>query len=171
MRAHNILMAVTILLGSRAVSQVPPSTSNATQVSAVVRESREVTAAAEAIIAAFGRHDPKGYFALFAPEASFVFYTTPRRLNSRAEYESEWVRWEKEDAFRIHSCKSAEQLVQIFGNVAVFTHTVHTELSTTEGPSTFRERETIVFERRRGKWVAVHEHLSPHPEPQPSDKK
>jgi ketosteroid isomerase-like protein len=27
--------------------------------------------------------------------------------------------------------------------------------------STVRERETIVFERRDGSWLAVHEHLSP----------
>jgi len=116
-------------------------------------------------VAAFGRHDPKTYFAQFAPEATFIFYTTPRRLNSRAEYESEWAKWEREDEFHVRSCSSSDQKVQLLGKVAVFTHSVRTELSTHQGPSTVRERETIIFERRRGKWIAVHEHLSPDPAP------
>jgi len=84
---------------------------------------------------------------------------------------AEWAKWEKEDAFRVRSCKSTDQRVQAFGDVAVFTHSVQTELSTKGGPSTVRERETIVFQRRDGKWIAVHEHLSPYPEPTPPAKK
>jgi ketosteroid isomerase-like protein len=129
--------------------------------------SRKVTAAAAAIVDAFGHHDPKKYFSHFAPDATFVFYTTPKRLNTRAEYEVEWATWEKEDGFRVRSCRSSDQRVQILGDVAVFTHSVQTELSTNQGPSTVQERETIVFHRRGGKWVAVHEHLSPLPAPQP----
>ena len=129
--------------------------------------SREVSAAAAAIVDAFGRHEPKKYFSHFAPDATFVFHTTLKRLNTRAEYEAEWATWEKEDGFRVRSCKSSDQRVQILGNVAVFTHSVQTELSTKQGPSTVQERETIVFHRRGGKWVAVHEHLSPLPAPQP----
>lgn len=128
---------------------------------------REVTSAAAAIVDAFGRHDPKKYFSHFAPDATFVFHTTLKRLNTRAEYEAEWATWEKEDGFRVRSCKSSDQRVQILGDVAVFTHSVQTELSTKQGPSTVQERETIVFHRRGGKWVAVHEHLSPLPTPQP----
>ena len=129
--------------------------------------SREVTAAAAAIVDAFGRHDPVKYFSHFAPDATFVFHTTLKRLNTRAEYEAEWATWEKEDGFRVRSCKSSDQGVQILGDVAVFTHSVQTKLSTHQGPSTVQERETIVFHRRGGKWVAVHEHLSPLPAPQP----
>jgi hypothetical protein len=33
-----------------------------------------------------------------------------------------------------------------------------------EGDATLNERETIVFHRRDGQWIAVHEHLSPRPE-------
>ena len=130
--------------------------------------SGEVTAAAAAIVDAFGRHDPKKYFSLFALDATFVFHTAPRRLNTRAEYEAEWAAWEKEDGFHVRSCKSSDQRVQMLGDVAVFTHSVLTELSTKQGPSTVQERETIVFQRRGGKWVAVHEHLSPLPAPQPT---
>jgi ketosteroid isomerase-like protein len=130
--------------------------------------SAEVTSAANAIVAAFGRHDPKAYFAQFAPEATFVFYTTDRRLNSRAEYEAEWAKWEKEDAFHVESCRSTDQRVQLLGDVAVFSHSVETSLTTRQGPATVHERETIVFQRQDGKWVAVHEHLSPRPEVPPA---
>jgi len=131
---------------------------------------KDVVAAADAIVAAFGRHDTKAYFASFDPEASFVFYDTAHRLNSRAEWEAEWSKWEKEDAFRVLSCISTDQRVQLLGDAAVFTHTVRTEVSTKQGKRTLNERETIVFYRRGGRWVAVHEHLSPQPEPQPPAK-
>ncbi len=111
------------------------ATSKSEPGSAATRSSREVAAAAAAIVAAFGRHDAKAYFALFAPDATFVFHTTAQRLNSRAEYEAEWAKWEKEDAFRVRSCKSTDQRVQVFGDVAVFTHSVQTELSAKGGPA------------------------------------
>jgi ketosteroid isomerase-like protein len=61
--------------------------------------------------------------------------------------------------------------VQVLGDAAVFTHTVVTEISTKQGPTTMRERETIVFRRDGGKWIAVHEHLSPLPESTPPERK
>ena len=123
-----------------------------------------VAAAAAAIVAAFGRHDQEAYFALFDPEATFVFYTTPQRLENRAAYQQEWAKWERELGFRVRSCSSSDQRVQLIGDVAIFTHSVLTEISTNEGESMLRERETIVFHRRNGRWIAVHEHLSPQPE-------
>jgi len=47
------------------------------------------------------------------------------------------------------------------GDIAIFTHSAQTDLSTKQGDSTVHERETIVFERRDSNWIAVHEHLSP----------
>jgi ketosteroid isomerase-like protein len=122
---------------------------------------RAVLAAAAAIMAAFGRHDSDAYFSLFDPQATFIFYTTPRRLESRAEYQQEWAAWEKELGFRVRSCRSSDPRVQVFGDVAVFTHAVRTEVTTNQGETTLDERETIVFQRRDGRWIAVHEHLSP----------
>jgi ketosteroid isomerase-like protein len=121
-----------------------------------------VRAAADSIIAAFGRQDSASYFSRFAPEASFTFYTTVRRLNSRAEYEAEWQSW-KPAGFRVRSCSSSDQRVQIFGDIAILTHSVRTEVTTREGDSTLLERESIIFQRRDGAWIAIHEHLSPLP--------
>jgi uncharacterized protein (TIGR02246 family) len=167
MRLLALLTVAVALSSTEAQSQTGAPALSPTPTASVAAASRkpgEVSAAAAAIVAAFGRHDPRAYFALFAPEATFVFHTTPQRLNSRAEYQAEWAKWEKEDGFRVRSCKSSDQRVQVLGDAAVFTHTVVTEISTKQGPTTMRERETIVFRRDRGKWIAVHEHLSPLPE-------
>jgi ketosteroid isomerase-like protein len=125
----------------------------------------DVLAAAAAIVAAFGRHDPEAYFALFDPAATFVFHTTLQRLEDRAAYRREWAGWESDLGFRVRSCTSSDPRVQLLGDTAVFTHSVRTVLSTHEGESTLDERETIVFQRRDGRWIAVHEHLSPLPGP------
>ena len=123
----------------------------------------EVVAASKAIITAFGRDDPSTYFALFDSAATFIFYTTPQRLESRAAYEKEWIAWRRDSGFRVRSCVSSDQRVQVLDDVAILSHFVRTEISTTQGGTTLYERETIVFHRREGKWIAVHEHLSPRP--------
>jgi len=68
-----------------------------------------------------------------------------------------------EDQFKPLSCSSSDQRVQLLGQTAIFTHSVRTEVSIKGATSTLRERETIVFERRGGRWLGVHEHLSPEP--------
>jgi ketosteroid isomerase-like protein len=168
----SILVCCAFIMGSLVSAAAAPGASNAlagggagsppAAAAPLAGDAKEVAAAAEAIVAAFGRHDRSGYFALFAPEATFVFHTTPRRIESRAEYEAEWAKWEREDGFRIRACSSTDQRVQLFGEVAVFSHSVRTELTTKGGDATLLERETIVFHRRGGRWIAVHEHLSPH---------
>ncbi len=126
---------------------------------------QEVLDAARALVGAFGAHDTAGYFAAFAPDATFVFHTADAPLRSRAEYEELWASWEREDGFHVVSCSSADQHVQLLGpDVGVFTHRVHTVVRTDEGEEVLDERETIVFHRGAdGRWVAVHEHLSPVP--------
>jgi uncharacterized protein (TIGR02246 family) len=123
-----------------------------------------VLQAADALIDAFARHDRAAYFAAFAPEASFLFHSTPGRLDSRAAYEALWRAWETDIGFRVQSCASSDRQVQLYGNTAIFTHTVDTVLSTTDGEQRLKERETIVFHRLDdGRWLACHEHLSPCP--------
>jgi ketosteroid isomerase-like protein len=124
-----------------------------------------VAEAAEHLVAAFGAGRVEDYFACFAPDATFVFYTTPERLESRDAYRELWRRWETEDGFRVVSCTSSNPLITPLGeDVAVFVHDVATTVATHEGEESLSERETIVFARRDDGWLAVHEHLSPSPE-------
>lgn len=123
-------------------------------------ETAEVLAAADAIIDDFGHHRTEAYFAGFADDATFVFHTAERRLESRADYERLWALWELEDGFRVHGCTSSDRRVQLLGDTAVFTHSVHSAVELGGETTEVDERETIVFARRDGRWVAVHEHLS-----------
>lgn len=128
---------------------------------------REVLDAAAALVSAFGAHDTDAYFGSFDPGATFLFYTHDEPLRSRAAYEQLWASWEAEDDFHVVSCASADQHVQVLGergDVAVLTHRVSTVVRTSGGEEALDERETIVFQRdAEGRWLAVHEHLSPAP--------
>ncbi|MEV6192934.1 nuclear transport factor 2 family protein [Streptomyces sp. NPDC051920] len=123
---------------------------------------QEIRAAADALVAAFAEGRLDDYFGVFAPDATFVFHTTPQRLESTAEYRALWQQWVEQDGFRILGCTSSAQLIQPFGDTAVFSHDVETQVATNAGEETVHERETIVFARSEdGAWLAVHEHLSP----------
>jgi ketosteroid isomerase-like protein len=123
---------------------------------------KDILNAAAKIVSDFGAHQKQEYFSNFAEDATFLFYTHPVRLESRAEYEKLWDQWESEDSFKVHSCNSSNQLVQdIDGHVAVFTHDVKTVVELGGEVSEVLERETIVFSKQNSKWLAVHEHLSP----------
>lgn len=125
---------------------------------------QQVRSAAQHLIDVFGAHRRNEYFACFAPDATFIFYTTPSVLGSRAEFETEWDRWEREDGFRVLECGSRDQSIQMAGEVAIFTHRVATRVRSQGEELTSDERETIVFQRSDdGRWLAIHEHLSPTP--------
>lgn len=120
-----------------------------------------VKIAAARLVTAFGGHDREAYFACFAPEATFVFHNLAHRLETREEYLREWQRSEMEDGFHVESCVSTEQRVQCFEDIAIFTHSVATQIGTKQGKATLQERETIIFQFRAEQgWIAVHEHLS-----------
>jgi uncharacterized protein (TIGR02246 family) len=124
----------------------------------------DVRAAAERLVAAFGSGRLDDYFACFADDASFVFYTTPQRLQSVAAYRQLWDQWVREDGFRVTGCASTGVRIQLLGDVAIMVHDVGTDVVTHAGAETLRERETIVFAHQGdGRWLAVHEHLSPVP--------
>jgi hypothetical protein len=127
-----------------------------------VSATQEVLAAAAKIVDDFGNHRTADYFAGFAPDATFMFYTHTERLDSRAAYETLWTKWETEDGFKVHACRSSHQKVQVIGaDAAVFTHLVSSDIEFGGEVSTVEERETIVFGFIGGEWIAVHEHLSP----------
>ncbi len=136
--------------------------SSSLSVAAAAARVDEVLAAAAKIVADFGAHNTAAYFAGFAPDASFMFYTHTERLDSRAAYEVLWAKGEAEDGFKVHGCKSTNQLVQLIGaDAAVFSHNVESSIEFGGEVSTVLERETIVFALIDGAWLAVHEHLSP----------
>jgi ketosteroid isomerase-like protein len=122
----------------------------------------EASRAAQEIVDAFSQHDRERYFAAFAEDSSFIFYTEPRYLGSRAEYVSLWRAWESE-GFKVESCSSEDAVTHmVTDTVAVFTHRVRTRVRGAEAE--LHERETIVLHRQPdGRWLAVHEHLSPLP--------
>ncbi|MGX6447657.1 YybH family protein [Patulibacter sp. S7RM1-6] len=124
-------------------------------------ERDDVLEAAGALVRAFGAHDTAAYFAAFAPDATFVFHDAERPLPSRAAYEALWATWEA-DGFRVEGCETTDTRVDLIADgVAVLTHAVATRVA---GEAPKRERETIVFRREPdGRWLAVHEHLSPRP--------
>lgn len=130
----------------------------------MTNDTSAVLSAADALVAAFGRHDAKAYFDAFAPSATFIFYNLDRILADRAAYEAEWALWESRDGFRVKSCRSTDRKVQVVGDIAIFTHAVETELIIAGEELTNCERETIVFAKQLdGRWLAVHEHLSQLP--------
>jgi ketosteroid isomerase-like protein len=123
---------------------------------------RDVLTAASAIVDAYAATDAERYFALFAPEATFIFHTEPARIEDRAAYERLWREWVAA-GWSVASCVSSEQRVQLFPGGAVFTHSVGTSVDTIDGRESYRERETIVFRLEADTLVAIHEHLSPEP--------
>jgi uncharacterized protein (TIGR02246 family) len=159
-RSRLALAALTLVIacGPDQPSQSPDSVTSADPTTEVINASK-------AIIAAFGADDPETYFQLFDPQATFIFHTTPQRLENREAYRQEWAAWRRDLHFRVRSCTSSAQRVQVFGDLAILTHSVRTDITTKDGDATLHERETIVFRRDNGRWVAVHEHLSPRPDP------
>lgn len=120
-----------------------------------------VLAAADSLVDAFSRHDRERYFAAFSKDATFIFHNLDRPLRSRAAYEAEWSLWETRDGFKVLACRSSDRHLQLLGNVAIFTHSVETQVEFSGEAVTSQERETIVFEKQQdGNWLAVHEHLS-----------
>jgi len=122
-----------------------------------------VAHAADRLVAAFSSHDRDAYFSCFAPDATFLFHTSPELLGSRASYEQEWAMWEA-DGFHVDGCDTRDRRIDLVApDVAVLTHRVRTRLAGV--PEVQRERESIVFRRTPdGTWLAVHEHLSADPQ-------
>ena len=108
---------------------------------------QEIQAAADALVAAFAEGRLDDYFGSFAPDATFVFHSTPQRLASTAEYRALWQQWVAEDDFRILGCTSTGQLIQHLGSTAVFSHDVETRIAalTKEHPEFKGKRLAIAF--------------------------
>lgn len=122
-----------------------------------------VLGAAARLVDAFARFDKAEYFACFRGDASFVFYNSPIEFSERARYEREWDEWVR-DGWRVLSCTSTNPRARMLDrDTALFAHEVHTTLGPLEESTILHERETIIFCREAGGWLAVHEHLSSFP--------
>ena len=119
--------------------------------------------AIDTIIDNFARHKREAYFSGFAADATFLFYTVPQRLESRAAYEAIWADWERNSGFQVQNCKSESRRIQVIGSTAIFSHDVDTTLILNGSVRDLKERESIIMERREGAWLGVHEHLSARP--------
>ncbi|MCW5624758.1 MAG: nuclear transport factor 2 family protein [Burkholderiales bacterium] len=128
---------------------------------------QEVLAAAKKLLDAFAANDLDGYFGSFAPEATFIFHSVAEPLRSTAAYRAAWAEWEKAIDLRIVGCTCFDQDVRFLTpDVALYSHSVRVEASTTAGVEQRKERETVVFVRQPdGGWLALHEHLSKDPNP------
>lgn len=126
---------------------------------------KDVLAAAGRLCDAFGQGRIDDYFACFAPRASFIFHSMPGRIDSLAEYRAHWAGWERDLGLEVLGCDSFDRTVSVYGDTAVYTHSVTVRVRTKPaGDETRHERETIVFVRAAdGRWEAVHEHLSKDP--------
>jgi uncharacterized protein (TIGR02246 family) len=123
----------------------------------------EIREVYERLVSAFGEGQLDDYFACFADEATLVFHGV-QWLGSLDEYRAEWRRWVKEDGFAVLSVETDVMKVQMLGDAAVLTHSIDTRLRTHAGEEAVHERETIVFAKQSdGRWLVVHEHLSPQP--------
>ena len=71
-----------------------------------------------------------------------------------------WAEWEREAGFRVLTCRSTNQRVQEHGDLAVFSHDVHTVRFIDGAEDEVFERETIVLQRDADTWTCIHEHLS-----------
>lgn len=119
--------------------------------------------AASTLVEAFAANDTARYFACFSHDATFVLHTEPDVMWDRDSYLARWRSWEA-DGFHVQACQSVDGRVQLLGpDTAAWIHQVRTQLAGVAGVQ--HERETIIFHRADGRWLAVHEHLSPGPPP------
>jgi ketosteroid isomerase-like protein len=135
---------------------------NETAMTSTVHLKEHVQQAANELIAAFASNDTDAYFAAFSEDATFLFYTLPAPLLSRAAYREVWNGWQA-DGFAVLDCQSSKVTISLQGDVAIFIHEVATHVRFGSEESRFNERETIVFRHQGQRWLACHEHLSAQP--------
>ena len=123
-------------------------------------QKRAALAAIDEIIDDFGHHRREDYFSGFSEEATFVFHTSERRLESRAEYEAVWAGWERDNGFAVLGCASTNRRIQLLEDVAIFSHDVETRARIDGVEEVLHERESIIMQERDGQWLCIHEHLS-----------
>ena len=127
----------------------------------------QVMAATDRLVAAFAATDTDAYFACFSADATFVFHPEPARLDDRATYERLWASW-LDEGWRVVSCAAPSVWCRYWVTLLCSATPLTRSCRWTDSKAS-RERESIVFaldgEHAPPRLLAVHEHLSPVPEP------
>ena len=123
----------------------------------------QVQEAYERLMRAFSSANTDEYFDCFHEDASFVFPGEPV-LDSLDSYRSTWSRWQ-EEGVRFTEVVADDLRIHVVGTSAIVTHRIRTTVEADGTTTVDRERETIVFSRIGGRWLAVHEHLSQASDP------
>jgi ketosteroid isomerase-like protein len=137
----------------------PIPTSGAADATATDITVDDIATAAQAIVDAFAATDEADYFGRFAPDCSFAFHTDGVIHTERDAWQQGW-RELRADGWEVLECHSLVTHIQLIPEGGIFVHELETTARTGDDTETYRERETIVFTRRDGELVAVHEHLS-----------
>jgi hypothetical protein len=111
----------------------------------------DIAAAAQAIVTAYAANDEADYFARFAPDCEIH--------TARDEWQQGW-RELRAEGWEVVDCHSLVTHIQLIPEGGIFVHELETTARTGDETETYKERETIVFTRRDGELIAIHEHLS-----------
>ncbi|WP_413317141.1 nuclear transport factor 2 family protein [Agrococcus sp. 1P02AA] len=122
----------------------------------------EIRFAAQVIVRAFRDNDEEAYFAGFVADCSFAFHADPEPLLGADAWRSAW-RDLQASGWRVTECRTLWDHVRAVGDGGVYLHELETTAGTFDALEAYRERDSIVFARRDGRLLAVHEHLSPIP--------
>ncbi|NEM89794.1 nuclear transport factor 2 family protein [Galbitalea soli] len=128
---------------------------------ALIVSTPQVLTAAEAIVARLGAGDIEAYFECFASDATFAHYAHSDQVLSRSQFLLRWRESMEAEGVRMLSARSSDRRAHIHGDFSVFSHLLRREIARGEQRETLTERESIVFARRGGRWMAVHSHVSP----------
>jgi ketosteroid isomerase-like protein len=123
----------------------------------------EVLEAYERLVASFREGRWQDKFASFAEEATVV--DGGRWFGSLDEYRSAWNEWAAQhDVVPVPlSVDTRVMKLQMLGQAAVLTHFIESRERTDAAEESVQEVETIVFGKQPdGRWLIVHQHLSPH---------
>ncbi len=111
---------------------------------------------------AWSTRNAKNASPLYAPDADLVFYdVAPLKYQGWAAYAEGAQRRFLDGAARVAFTPNDDLRATERGNVAWTTLTVHLAASFRDGRTLDLDcRHTAIWEKRRGRWLIVHEHLS-----------
>lgn len=112
--------------------------------------------------AAWSTLDPDNAAPLYAKEAGLVFFDlVPLKYGGWQEYSDNFKRNVAPGFSSLTITPNNDLKVTRSGNLAVTTLTFHLSAKQKDGtPIEFDGRHTIVWEKRGGQWLIVHEHVS-----------